>query len=192
MGRPCCTPRRSISLWNSYDCSYRDLLISQNFNIGHYICHISVITSQINGDSTVCSTACFGAQQRKHQSSALLAFVRGIRTQMFSNVEIIFIPYRHYGIYGIFLLTYFPYSQWLKVCLSVNITFVLNICGRRDVCPIWLFKSNSVTVLTQCGIPMHPWDALDKNTELICILCQGTIGVKVLCIYIFVSHKLIL
>ena len=38
-----------------------------------------VITSaQISGISIVCSTACSGAHQRKHQSSASLAFARGI------------------------------------------------------------------------------------------------------------------
>ena len=36
------------------------------------------IASQITGVSIVCSTVCSGADQRKHQSSASLAFVRGI------------------------------------------------------------------------------------------------------------------
>ena len=39
---------------------------------------ISVMASQITSVSTVCSTVCSGADQRKHQSSASLAFVRGI------------------------------------------------------------------------------------------------------------------
>ena len=37
-----------------------------------------VMASQINGVSIVYSTVCSGADQRKHQSSASLAFVRGI------------------------------------------------------------------------------------------------------------------
>ena len=37
-----------------------------------------VIASRITGVSVVCSTVCPGADQRKHQSSASLAFVRGI------------------------------------------------------------------------------------------------------------------
>ena len=36
------------------------------------------MASQITGISMVCSTVCSGADQRKHQSSASLAFVRGI------------------------------------------------------------------------------------------------------------------
>ena len=39
---------------------------------------MSAMVSQITGVSIVCSTVCSGAHQRKHQSSASLAFVRGI------------------------------------------------------------------------------------------------------------------
>ena len=39
---------------------------------------VSAMASQIPGVSAVCSTVCSGADQRKHQSSASLAFVRGI------------------------------------------------------------------------------------------------------------------
>ena len=39
---------------------------------------MSAMASQITGVSIVYSTACLGADQRKHQSSASLAFVRGI------------------------------------------------------------------------------------------------------------------
>ena len=39
---------------------------------------MSVMASQITGASIVCSSVCSGADQRKHQSSTLLVFVRGI------------------------------------------------------------------------------------------------------------------
>ena len=39
---------------------------------------MNVMASQITGVLTACSTYCTGAGQRKHQSSASLAFVRGI------------------------------------------------------------------------------------------------------------------
>ena len=46
---------------------------------GHYSDVImSAIVSQIIGVSNVCSTLCWGTNQRKHQSSGPLAFVRGI------------------------------------------------------------------------------------------------------------------
>ena len=39
---------------------------------------MGVMASQITGISIVCSTVCSDADQRKHQNSASLAFVRGI------------------------------------------------------------------------------------------------------------------
>ena len=39
---------------------------------------MGVMASQINSFSIVCSTVCSGTDQRKHQSSTQLAFVRGI------------------------------------------------------------------------------------------------------------------
>ena len=39
---------------------------------------MSAMASQITDISTICSTVCWGAHQRKHQSSTSLAFVRGI------------------------------------------------------------------------------------------------------------------
>ena len=39
---------------------------------------MSTMASQITGISIVCSTVCSGADQRKHQSSASVVFVRGI------------------------------------------------------------------------------------------------------------------
>ena len=39
---------------------------------------MNAIASQVTGVWIVCSVVCSGARQRKHQSSALLAFVRGI------------------------------------------------------------------------------------------------------------------
>ena len=75
---------------------------------------MSAMSSQITGVSIVYSTECSGADQRKHQSSALLAFVRGIHRwtlnsphkgpvtrKMFPsddvimNVESVSMPWRH-------------------------------------------------------------------------------------------------
>ena len=39
---------------------------------------MSAMASQIIGVSSICSTVCSGADQRKHQSSASLTFVRGM------------------------------------------------------------------------------------------------------------------
>ena len=48
---------------------------------------MSMMASQISGVSIVCSIVRSGADQRKHRSSASLAFVRGILTQRASNAE---------------------------------------------------------------------------------------------------------
>ena len=42
---------------------------------------MNAMTSQITGVSIVCSSVCSGADQREHQSSASLAFVRGVHRQ---------------------------------------------------------------------------------------------------------------
>ena len=61
---------------------------------------MSAIASQITGVSNVCSNDCAGADQRKHQSSTSLAFVRGIGgflLQWTSNAENVSIRWRHRG-----------------------------------------------------------------------------------------------
>ena len=59
---------------------------------------------QITGVSIVCLAVCSDAGQRKHQSSALLAFVRGIHrspmdspSQRAGNAESVSIWWRHHG-----------------------------------------------------------------------------------------------
>ena len=56
------------------------------------------MASQNTGDSIVYSTICSGADQRKHQSSASLAFVSGIEffAQKGSNAENVSIWWRHH------------------------------------------------------------------------------------------------
>ena len=68
------------------------------FSTKHYSDVImSAMASQITGISIVCSTVCSGADHRKHQSSASLAFVMGIdrcpvdSPQTANNAEKIFI-----------------------------------------------------------------------------------------------------
>ena len=53
------------------------IYVTKWFNKTHYIDVImSAMASQTTGVSIICSTVCSGADQRKHQSSASLAFVR--------------------------------------------------------------------------------------------------------------------
>ena len=68
--------------------------------------HDGSMASQITSLAIVYSIVYSGADQRKHQSSAALAFVRGIHrwpahefpAQMASNVEHVSILWRHHGI----------------------------------------------------------------------------------------------
>ena len=46
---------------------------------------MSTMVSQITNVSIVCSPACSGADQREHQSSTSLAFVRGIHQQLVNS-----------------------------------------------------------------------------------------------------------
>ena len=48
---------------------------------------MSTMASQITGVSIVCWTVCSGADQRKHQSSASLAFVWGIHRQLVNSLH---------------------------------------------------------------------------------------------------------
>ena len=65
---------------------------------------LSVMVSLVTGVSIVYSTVCSGADQRKHQSSASLAFVGnppvtdGFTSQRASNVENVSISWRHHAI----------------------------------------------------------------------------------------------
>ena len=79
---------------------------------------IRAMAVQITGVSIVCSTVCPGADQRKHQSSASLAFGREIHrflSQRTSNAENVSIWWRHNGFHLRMLVTCsFPTrsSQW--------------------------------------------------------------------------------
>ena len=79
---------------------------------------MSAMASQITAASMVYSTICSGADQRKHQSSASLAFVRGIlrgavnSPQRASNAENVSIWWRHH----VFELINTPYQRNLQIC----------------------------------------------------------------------------
>ena len=81
----------------------------RNFHYNDVI--MSTMASQITSVSIACSSVCSGADYRKHQSSALLAFVRGIHqwpvnsppsefpAQRASNTENGFVWWRHHELH---------------------------------------------------------------------------------------------
>ena len=92
-------------LWSSY--SIMEILYLKNTSIILWAYHYSnvimdVMTSQVTGVRMVCSNVCSGANQRKHQSSGSLAFVRGIPRRSVnsphSNAKNVSIWWRHHDI----------------------------------------------------------------------------------------------
>ena len=97
--------------------------INNEVTLSHY-CDIkmSAMATQITGVSVVCSTVCPVTDQRKQQSSAPLAFVRGIRwwpvvfpTQNASNAENVSIWWRHH--YLVSMLLCDVTNNWLEIHL---------------------------------------------------------------------------
>ena len=89
----------SLTWWMYFLCGF--LCVSV---ISHYSdVTMTVVASLITSASIVYSAVCSGIDQRKHQSSSSLAFVREFRTGEFpaqktSNAENVSILWRHHGI----------------------------------------------------------------------------------------------
>ena len=86
------SPQFYLYNWNPHTwktCHYSDVIMSAT-------------AFQITDVSILYSTVCWGANQRKHQSSASLFFVKGIHrwfpSQRASNAENVFIGWRHHDI----------------------------------------------------------------------------------------------
>ena len=108
---------------------------------------MSPMASQITSLTIVYSTVYSGADQRKHQSSASLVFVRGIHWwQRASNAENVSIWWRHNDNIHILRPSYIYYPLccsgyrwfWLTFC-QVTIVFTRSIRTRYDIC--WLIRA---------------------------------------------------
>ena len=141
--------------------TYRHILIS---------CHYSdvimgAMASQIIGVSIVCSTVCSGADQRKHQSSASLAFVRGIHRWPVDS------PHK-----GPVTRKMFPFDDvsWL-----LSIVMEGNLCKQSTNCTIlWSYSVHPnihavVTLVMFAPIYMSGFLplqlVLSGTTEIVCI-----------------------
>ena len=112
--------RDAITLWVVQQPSYLQIgffiLVSWHLHYGDVI--MGAIASQITSLTIVYSTVYSDADQRKHQSSASLAFVWGILVgtgefpaQMDSNAENVSIWWRHH--------VYIESGPWMLPCLSI-------------------------------------------------------------------------
>ena len=113
---------------------------------------ISAMASQITSRTIICSIIYSGVDQRKHQSSESLAFVRGIHvavtgefpTQRASNAENVSIWWRHHTIWS-------SCHNWVSACwllMTLCIYFMSNMNN------VWLYDTQNsfLCYQTQCDI----------------------------------------
>ena len=90
----------------------------------HLIIHINISNSQIAAISQVYSTVCSGADQRKHQSSASLAFVRRIYRWLLNSphrgpVTRKMFPFYDVNMYAIFITNFSSLVMCNTITLSL-------------------------------------------------------------------------
>ena len=113
---------------------------------------MSAMASQITSRTIICSIVYSGVDQRKHQSSESLAFVRGIHvavtgefpTQRASNAENVSIWWRHHTIWS-------SSHNWVSACwllMTLCIYFMSNMNN------VWLYDTQNsfLCYQTQCDI----------------------------------------
>ena len=108
---------------------------------------MSSVASEITGAAIVCLTVCSGADQRKHQSSTSLAFVRGIHRSQVDS------PHK-----GPLKREMFPFDDVIMICpANIQVNCVIKhgsfVQSVVKTCLIW-FKS-------------MPFIAQDKSIESI-------------------------
>ena len=132
---------------------------------------MSVLAFQITGVTIVYSTVCSGADQRKHQSSSSLAFVRGIHRWPVNS------PHK-----GPKMRKLFPLDDVIMAALSLKCFNSLLAPGR----PRWHFKTaifNLVLLIViftsskDNALRWMPWDLTDNKSTLVQVMawcCQAT------------------
>ena len=109
---------------------------------------MSMMASQITSFLIVCSTVCSGTDQRKHQSSASLAFVWGIHQSLVDS------PHK-----GPVMWKMFPFDDvimwWPGPHLALNICYYwVSYClGLIQICstiPTWWFSMIFISIHISC------------------------------------------
>ena len=133
---------------------------------------ISTVASVITGVSIVYSTVCSSANQRKHQSSALLAFVRGIHRWPVNsphkgNAENVSKWWRHHErIIDEFLpIVACTFSDLSWNCLSKPVTLFFNYVSNRNTA----LRPQITTFQFQCQAANKKM----KRTDWCCINMAG-------------------
>ena len=96
---------------------------------------MSMMVSQITGVSTVCSTVCSGADQRKHQYYASLAFVKGIHQWLVDS------PHKGPVTWIMFQFDGVTMSKPNHINMFMFITILLNSMSCFSLLELWKLTS---------------------------------------------------
>ena len=153
----------------TWDFHFDNIRCSQWSNYHYNDVIISAMTSQITSLTIVYSTVYSGADQRKHQPSGSLAFVRGIHRWPASNAENVSIWWRHHVVKTTTLLLISPTAMcYLQIIKSYTCQFhrkfkwlTLNPCCTRSsrnlnntnqsvMCLSWIYKGHKFSHHITC------------------------------------------
>ena len=147
---------------------------------------MGVMTSQITRVSIVCSTECSGADQRKHESSTSLAFVRGIRRWPMNSPHKG--PVKWKMIYLKFWIVFAHPMSFFKISCEISWSLMAlrdynkyNKCNRhilwRSRRPFAETKMSPIFITSYIGschfgnLPCNQWWTLD-NSFIVCVISQ--------------------
>ena len=122
---------------------------------------MTAMMSHVTCVSIVCLTVCSDADQRKHQSSTSLAFVRGFPSQRTNNTENVSIWWRNHVSIMPTVYTSMWHGHWS--ILSQNFRTILLVLGLQSLC-----LGISVATLKKWCDSLHfriPWGPLGFVSE---------------------------
>ena len=105
---------------------------------------MSAMASQITDVPIVCSTVCSGANKRKHQSSASLAFVRGIHQWRVES---------------------FPFDDVIMKCPIIGNVPLSALSLLVLMSAFIVFTSCTILVLSDASSRAHQWSSDQKYTR---------------------------
>ena len=138
---------------------------------------MSAMVSQITGVSVVCSTVCWGTDQRKYQSYASVAFVRGIHRspvdsphkgpvtrKMFPFDDVLVICYMNRTDDTVTLLKWFIYhAMYIQSIVYMQLYWFR---FRLTVVSWWRHDIEAIPARRPlCEGTGHQWSLLTKNTN---------------------------
>ena len=155
---------------------------------------MSEIASQITCISIVCSTSCSDADQRKHQNSASLAFVRGIHRWPVDSPHKGPVAWKMFPFDDVMLPWKFPCCMHITLQLTVpigrtacNIDGLVQRCGNSSVLAMVLLQSCTKPSLSDLNCVIYIRDQVaitfskthtplpkhKRNTRMVLFYCQG-------------------